>query len=83
MNKDLFLRPEWMMSARCKETDPEIFYPERGDSTLDTLAAKRICLKCEVRVECLQYAVDNNEQHGIWGGLNEKARRHLKGKKVA
>ena len=83
MIKGLSSQPEWMLSARCKETDPEVFFPERGDSTLDTLAAKRICLKCEVRVECLQYAVDNQERHGIWGGLNEKARRNLKRKKVA
>lgn len=78
-----FVHPEWMQLARCKETDPEVFFPERGDSTMDTLVAKRICLKCEVRVECLQYAVDNQERHGIWGGLNEKARRKYKGKKVA
>jgi hypothetical protein len=83
MIRQVELHPEWMKLARCKETDPEVFFPERGDSTMDTLAAKRICLKCEVRVECLQYAVDNQERHGIWGGLNEKARRNLKGKRVA
>jgi WhiB family redox-sensing transcriptional regulator len=78
-----FIHPEWMLLARCKETDPEVFFPERGDSTLDTQLAKRICFKCEVRVECLQYAVDNQERHGIWGGLDEKSRRKYRGKKVA
>jgi WhiB family redox-sensing transcriptional regulator len=78
-----FVHPEWMKLARCKETDPEVFFPERGDSTLDTLAAKRICFGCEVRVECLQYAIDNDEQHGIWGGLNERSRSKLQGKRVA
>lgn len=72
--------PEWMKKALCAEIDPDIFYPEKNT---DGTVAKRVCLKCEVRVECLQYAIDNNERHGIWGGLNEKSRRKLQGKKVA
>ena len=75
--------PEWMKSARCRETDPEIFYPERGSGATVATQAYRICAGCEVRVQCLQYAVDNKEVFGIWGGLNEKARRKLKRKKAA
>jgi WhiB family redox-sensing transcriptional regulator len=75
-----FVHPEWMKLARCKETDPEIFYPEKN---LSAFAAKKICSTCEVRVECLQYAIDNDEQHGIWGGLNERSRSKLQGKRVA
>lgn len=75
--------PEWMKKARCRETDPEIFYPEQGSGHYIATQAKRICNSCEVKVECLQYALDNNEAHGIWGGLNEKSRRQYKRKRVA
>lgn len=62
----------------CAETDPEAFFPEKGGSTKE---AKRICDSCEVRIECLEYALDNNERFGIWGGLSEKERRRLKKEK--
>ena len=74
--------PEWMKLARCKETDPEIFYPDKGDISTGAQAI-RVCRSCEVRVECLEYAVDNNELFGIWGGLNPKSRRNYRRKKVA
>lgn len=61
----------------CAETDPEAFFPEKGGSTR---AAKAICRGCEVRAECLQYALDNDERFGIWGGLSERERRALKQK---
>ncbi|MFE6966955.1 WhiB family transcriptional regulator [Agromyces sp. NPDC057679] len=59
----------WQTDARCAETDPEMFFPEKGGSTA---AAKKICSGCEVAPECLQYAIDNEEQSGIWGGLSER-----------
>jgi WhiB family redox-sensing transcriptional regulator len=72
--------PEWMKKALCAEVDPEMFYPEKNT---DGTVAKRICLRCDVKVECLQYAIDNKEDHGIWGGLNERSRRKLRRKKAA
>ncbi len=54
---------------------PEAFFPEKGGSTRE---AKRICLGCEVRDECLEYALANDERFGIWGGLSERERRRLK-----
>lgn len=65
----------WQTDALCSQTDPEAFFPEKGGSTRD---AKRICTMCEVRDECLQYALDNDERFGIWGGLSERERRRLK-----
>jgi WhiB family redox-sensing transcriptional regulator len=65
----------WMSRALCKETDPEAFYPEKGSSNRP---AKSVCGKCEVRDECLEYALANDERWGIWGGLSEKQRRKLK-----
>lgn len=65
----------WQAYGLCAQTDPEIFFPEKGDSTKE---AKQTCLACTVRVECLEYALANDEQHGIWGGLSGNARRKLR-----
>ena len=65
----------WQERALCAQTDPEAFFPEKGGSTRD---AKKICLSCEVRAECLEYALAHDERFGIWGGLSERERRRLK-----
>lgn len=66
---------EWQERALCAQTDPEAFFPEKGGSTRE---AKRICQGCEVRSECLEYALAHDERFGIWGGLSERERRKLK-----
>ena len=58
----------WQERSLCAQTDPEAFFPEKGGSTRD---AKKVCVGCEVRSECL-------ERFGIWGGLSERERRKLK-----
>ncbi|QBE48537.1 WhiB family transcriptional regulator [Leucobacter triazinivorans] len=65
----------WHTDALCAQTDPEAFFPEKGGSTRE---AKRICESCEVRSECLEYALENDERFGIWGGLSERERRKLR-----
>ena len=65
----------WQHRALCSQTDPEAFFPEKGGSTRE---AKRICEGCEVRSECLDYALANDERFGIWGGLSERERRKLR-----
>src|SRR6185437_10330418 len=64
----------WQDQALCAQTDPEAFYPEKGGSTRE---AKRVCRSCEVRAECLEYALDHHERFGIWGGMSERERRQL------
>jgi len=65
----------WQERALCAETDPEAFFPEKGGSTRD---AKKVCVGCEVRAECLEYALEHDERFGIWGGLSERERRKFK-----
>ena len=65
----------WQEQSLCAQTDPEAFFPEKGGSTRE---AKRICVGCEVRAECLGYALAHDERFGIWGGLSERERRRLK-----
>lgn len=69
------IEEQWQERALCAQTDPEAFFPEKGGSTRE---AKRICMGCEVRTECLEYALANDERFGIWGGLSERERRRLK-----
>jgi WhiB family transcriptional regulator, redox-sensing transcriptional regulator len=69
----------WQERALCSQTDPEAFFPEKGGSTRD---AKKVCSGCEVRAECLDYALRNDERFGIWGGLSERERRKLKKRAV-
>ena len=61
----------WQEDALCAQTDPEAFFPEKGGSTRD---AKKICSQCNVRSECLEYALKNDERFGIWGGLTSRER---------
>lgn len=65
----------WQTDSLCAQTDPEAFFPEKGGSTRD---AKKICTSCEVRNQCLEYALANDERFGIWGGLSERERRKLR-----
>jgi WhiB family transcriptional regulator, redox-sensing transcriptional regulator len=67
--------PGWQERALCAQTDPEAFFPEKGGSTRE---AKRICSGCDVRAECLEYALAHDERFGIWGGLSERERRRLR-----
>ncbi len=65
----------WRLQALCAETDPEAFFPDKGGSTRE---AKRVCTGCDVRAECLEFALTSDERFGIWGGLSERERRRLR-----
>jgi WhiB family redox-sensing transcriptional regulator len=65
----------WQERALCAQTDPEAFFPGTGGSTRE---AKRVCGGCELRADCLGYALEHDERFGIWGGLSERERRRLK-----
>lgn len=69
----------WQEQALCAQTDPEAFFPEKGGSTRE---AKRVCASCDVRAECLDYALENDERFGIWGGLSERERRRIRRRAV-
>jgi WhiB family redox-sensing transcriptional regulator len=65
---------QWTKSAACAQIGGDFWFPEKGDFAND---AKQICSGCPVRAECLEYALDNKIQEGVWGGVNARARRDL------
>ncbi len=71
---------DWQDRGLCAQTDPEAFFPEKGGSTKE---AKRVCMACEVRAECLDYALANHIRDGIWGGKSERERRQIRDERKA
>ncbi len=65
----------WRDYANCLGANHDLFFPDRGASTRK---AKQICAACQVRVDCLEYAVTRAEKFGIWGGLSERERRKIR-----
>ena len=65
---------EWMSRSRCKGMDAGLFFPSDG---VGVLAAQRICAQCAVALPCLQYALDNRIDEGVWGGASERERQRL------
>jgi WhiB family redox-sensing transcriptional regulator len=76
--------PEWMDRARCAGLSDDTFYPtapRNGVRTAEAAAmerrAKYLCERCVVRVECLAFALQRREPHGIWGGLVPAERQQI------
>ena len=65
----------WKDLSNCLGVDPDLFFPERGASTRE---AKEVCRGCEVRIDCLEYALQNGEKFGIWGGMSERERLRIR-----
>lgn len=71
------LHRPWVDDANCRGLPAELFHPPRG-SARQAADAKRVCAGCTVRAQCLLFAIETNEEHGIWGGLSERERRRLR-----
>lgn len=71
---------DWRAESACNDEDPELFFPigTTGPAVEQAIVAKRICAVCSVREQCLEYAIETNQDSGIWGGLTEDERRTLK-----
>jgi WhiB family redox-sensing transcriptional regulator len=65
---------EWMAEGKCRTVAPETFFPSDG---LGVIRAQRVCASCPVASACLEYALDNHIDHGVWGGRSERERRRL------
>lgn len=78
----------WMDDAKCVDHDPELWFPPRDKNQYKPIAdkAKAICFgrdgypPCPVRLQCLMFAEENEETHGIYGGMSHRERNALKRK---
>ena len=70
----------WRDGAACRDADPDLFFPigTTGPSLDQINEAKRICLSCPVRKQCLARALELGAASGIWGGTTEDERRALR-----
>lgn len=68
---------DWIYDARCRAEDPELFFPvgSTGPAADQVDAAKSVCFVCDVRGECLEWAMLTGQDSGVWGGLSEEERR--------
>lgn len=71
---------DWRSEAACLEVDPELFFPigSTGPALAQIEEAKKVCNRCVVAETCLRWALDNNQDAGVWGGKSEEERRQLK-----
>jgi WhiB family transcriptional regulator, redox-sensing transcriptional regulator len=68
------LATSWMLGARCRDLPPAIFFPSDG---VGVEVARRYCFECPVRAACLEFALEQRIDHGVWGGASERERRRI------
>jgi WhiB family redox-sensing transcriptional regulator len=70
----------WRNQAICRDTDPDLFFPigTTGQALVQIDRAKEVCGECPVKSDCLEYALETNQDSGIWGGLDEEQRRNIR-----
>ena len=75
----------WRDHALCRDTDPELFFPvgTTGIALVQIDKARQVCGECDVRTECLDFALETNQDSGIWGGLSEEERRVIRRQRAA
>lgn len=67
--------PDWFEDAECREADPEAFFPQVGQQAEPAIA---ICRRCPIREDCLTWAIENDQNQGVWGGVSERQRWRLR-----
>lgn len=72
--------PGWQKRGACRSEDPELFFPvgNTGPGLLQIKDAKAVCHRCDVVDECLQWALESGQDHGVWGNASEDERRAMK-----
>ena len=64
----------WMADGKCADLNPSLFFPSDGKGVE---VAKKICSTCDMKIPCLEYALRNRVDHGVWGGASERQRRRI------
>ena len=73
----------WRKRAACRDANPELFFSvgQGPDAEAFTEAAKKVCGRCPVRKQCLDWALTTDQDYGVWGGLTEDERRAAQGRR--
>jgi WhiB family redox-sensing transcriptional regulator len=73
---------DWGPRAACRSADPELFFPVSwaGPSLAQIAEARTVCASCEVRRECLAFALATGQPYGVWGGTSPDERAVLRRK---
>lgn len=76
---------DWQDIGACRDSDPSLFFPigTTGPAVAMIESAVAICDTCDVRDTCLEYALESNQESGVWGGYAEEDRRRLRKKWLA
>lgn len=74
VNVSMGMDTTWMATGNCNNHPPAVFFPSDG---VGVEVAKKICATCPVKDQCLEYALDQRIDHGVWGGASERQRRRL------
>jgi WhiB family redox-sensing transcriptional regulator len=77
---DSLTNDSWRDGAACRSSDPDLFFPvgTTGLAVGHILAAKAVCRECPAQAPCLEYALETNQDSGIWGGTSEEERRVIR-----
>jgi WhiB family redox-sensing transcriptional regulator len=75
----------WRSQSLCRDTDPDLFFPigTTGHALNQISRAKEVCGECPVSRQCLEFALETNQDSGIWGGTSEEERRVMRRAMVA
>jgi WhiB family transcriptional regulator, redox-sensing transcriptional regulator len=71
---------DWRSLGACRDEDPDLFFPitSQGPSARQVTMAKAVCARCGVQRQCLRFAIENRQDHGVWGGTTEEERKHMR-----
>jgi WhiB family redox-sensing transcriptional regulator len=71
---------DWRAQAACRSVDANLFFPtgSTGPALAQLQAAKAFCRSCPVQRDCLEFALQTNQENGVWGGQDETERRRLR-----
>jgi WhiB family transcriptional regulator, redox-sensing transcriptional regulator len=72
--REVVMGTDWMSQGKCRDLSPSFFFPSDG---IGVQEAQRVCAECPVAEACLQYALDERVDHGVWGGKSERERRRI------
>lgn len=74
ITQHLFQQQEWQEDALCAQTSPDLFFPEDKAAARE---AKTVCMSCDVREKCLNWAIETKQDFGIWGGTTLRERNKI------